>query len=127
MLHNQICLTFGIFTGSSDETIRLLDLHKRVELGALMEHSGTITSLSFHGSHLLSGSEDGQICIFQCGSWDCKKTLKGHSSAVLQVIIIIPIFMSMISLIIWTSFLEPISFLPVSSSSNRSPGPFCGT
>ena len=73
------------FSGSSDESIRLLDLHKRVELGALMQHSGTVTCLAFHGAHLLSGSDDGTICIYQCGTWECKKILKSHTAAVTQV------------------------------------------
>ena len=72
-------------SGSSDESIRLLDLHKRVELGALMQHSGTVNCLAFHGSHLLSGSDDGTICVYQCGSWECLKILKGHTAAVTQV------------------------------------------
>ena len=71
--------------GSSDETIRLLDLHKRCELGALMQHSGTVTCLAFHGQHLLSGSEDGTICVYQCGTWECQKVMKGHNAPITQV------------------------------------------
>ncbi|XP_013410594.1 p21-activated protein kinase-interacting protein 1-like [Lingula anatina] len=73
-------------TGSSDETIKLFDLDKKVELGSLMEHEGTITSLSFYeDSHLFSGSEDGKICIWKTSGWDCIKTLKGHKGPVLSV------------------------------------------
>lgn len=72
-------------SGSSDETIRLLDLHKRCELGALMQHSGTVTCLAFHGQHLLSGSEDGTICVYQCGTWECQKVMKGHNAPITQL------------------------------------------
>ncbi|XP_063676151.1 p21-activated protein kinase-interacting protein 1-like [Bolinopsis microptera] len=79
------CNNRYLATGSSDESIRLLDLHKRVELGALMQHSGTVNCLSFHGSHLLSGSDDGTICVYQCGTWECLKILKSHTAAVTQL------------------------------------------
>ena len=84
-LQNGVINRNNFPTGSSDESIRLLDLHKRVELGALMQHNGTVTCLTFQGAHLLSGSEDGTICVYQSGSWECKKTLKGHTAAVCQL------------------------------------------
>lgn len=41
--------------------------------------TGTITCLAFcNDSHMLSGSEDGTICIWECKSWECLKILKGH-------------------------------------------------
>ena len=41
--------------------------------------AGTITCLEFYGhTHLLSGSEDGSICIWGISSWDCLKVLRGH-------------------------------------------------
>ncbi|XP_066921840.1 p21-activated protein kinase-interacting protein 1-like isoform X1 [Clytia hemisphaerica] len=66
-------------TGSTDETIRLFDLKKHVEVGTLMEQTGSITSLEFCGTtHLLSGSEDGTICVWKSRSWELLKKLKGH-------------------------------------------------
>ncbi|KAI9504164.1 60s ribosome biogenesis protein mak11 [Coemansia spiralis] len=70
-------------SGSTDEIIKLYDLKKRVELGSLHEHKGSITSLCFHGhTHLLSASEDGAICIFRTKDWEPLKVLKGHTGPV---------------------------------------------
>ncbi|KAJ2849647.1 60s ribosome biogenesis protein mak11, partial [Coemansia brasiliensis] len=75
-------------SGSTDEIIRLYDLKKRVELGSLHEHKGSITALQFHGrSHLLSASEDGAICIFRTKDWEPLKVLKGHKGAVSSIAI----------------------------------------
>ncbi|KAJ1852348.1 60s ribosome biogenesis protein mak11 [Coemansia sp. RSA 2703] len=75
-------------SGSTDECIKLYDLKKRVELGTLHEHKGTITSLFFHGrSHLLSASEDGAICIFRTKDWEPLKVLRGHKGAVSSIAI----------------------------------------
>ncbi|KAJ2806904.1 Protein mak11 [Coemansia guatemalensis] len=70
-------------SGSTDEIIKVYDLKKRVELGSLHEHKGSITALQFHGgSHLLSASEDGAICIFRTKDWEPLKVLKGHKGPI---------------------------------------------
>ncbi|XP_057313866.1 p21-activated protein kinase-interacting protein 1-like [Hydractinia symbiolongicarpus] len=70
-------------SGSTDETIRLFDMKKHLELGTLVSQSGTITCIMFCGtSHMLSGSEDGTICIWKCKTWELEKTLKGHRGAI---------------------------------------------
>jgi protein MAK11 len=70
-------------TGSADETIKLFNIHKRVELGSLIHHQGSVTGLSFFGdAHMFSWSEDGTICVWQLGNWECLRTLHGHKSAV---------------------------------------------
>eukprot|EP00842_Homolaphlyctis_polyrhiza_P001521 jgi/Hompol1/236/HPOL_001870-RA len=70
-------------TGSTDEQVKLYDLRIRKEVGTLMHHSGTITSLQFFGnSHLFTASEDGTIGIVRSSDWELLKTLKGHQSAV---------------------------------------------
>lgn len=75
-------------SGSTDEVIKLYDLKKRIELGALHEHKGSITALQFHGStHLLSASEDGAICIFRTKDWEPLKVLKGHKASVTSIAI----------------------------------------
>ncbi|KAJ2822215.1 60s ribosome biogenesis protein mak11 [Coemansia furcata] len=75
-------------SGSTDEVIKLYDLKKRVELGSLHEHKGSITSLQFHGhTHLLSASEDGAICIFRTKDWEPLKVLKGHKGSVNSIAI----------------------------------------
>lgn len=73
-------------TGSSDETIRLYNLKEHRELGALMQHEGSITCLTFHNNtHMLSASEDHTICLWECRTWECLKTLKGHRGHVNSV------------------------------------------
>ncbi|KAK7944865.1 hypothetical protein WMY93_000593 [Mugilogobius chulae] len=72
-----------VVTGSKDETIQLYDLKKRVEHGALLHHDGTITCLEFYGSsHLLSGAEDGLICVWSTRKWECLKSIKAHKGYV---------------------------------------------
>jgi len=73
-------------TGSSDETIRLYSLKDHRELGALMQHEGSITCLTFYNNtHMLSASEDHTICVWECRTWECLKTLKGHRGHVNSV------------------------------------------
>ncbi|KAK6459332.1 WD40-repeat-containing domain protein [Scheffersomyces xylosifermentans] len=85
-----------LVTGSNDEHIRIYDLQKRKELGHLLSHQGTITSLEFSkeissdhpesteksGKWLLSGSEDGKIIIWRTKDWEAFSTLKGHTAKV---------------------------------------------
>ncbi|KAJ8268040.1 hypothetical protein COCON_G00132120 [Conger conger] len=72
-----------VATGSKDETIQLYDLKKRVEHGALLHHDGTISCLEFYGaSHLLSGGEDGLLCVWSTKKWECLKTIKAHKGHV---------------------------------------------
>ncbi|KAJ2160364.1 60s ribosome biogenesis protein mak11 [Coemansia sp. RSA 552] len=75
-------------SGSTDEVIKLYDLRRRVELGSLHEHKGSITALQFHGhAHLLSASEDGAICIFRTKDWEPLKVLRGHKGAINSIAI----------------------------------------
>ncbi|KAM3866260.1 p21-activated protein kinase-interacting protein 1-like [Diretmus argenteus] len=72
-----------VATGSKDETIQLYDMKKRVEHGALLHHDGTITCLEFYGSsHLLSGGEDGLMCVWSTKKWECLKSIKAHKGHV---------------------------------------------
>ncbi|OXB60169.1 hypothetical protein ASZ78_012320 [Callipepla squamata] len=72
-----------VVTGSRDETIQIYDMRKKVEHGALLQHNGTITCLEFYGtSHLLSGAEDGLICIWNTKRWECLKSIKAHKGHV---------------------------------------------
>ncbi|KAI8320711.1 WD40 repeat-like protein [Martensiomyces pterosporus] len=75
-------------SGSTDEIIKLYDIKKRVELGSLHEHKGSITALRFHGhTHLLSASDDGAICIFRTKDWEPLKVLKAHKGPVNDIAI----------------------------------------
>ncbi|KAH3675944.1 hypothetical protein WICMUC_002240 [Wickerhamomyces mucosus] len=91
-----------LVTGSNDEHIRIYDLQKRKELGNLMGHQGSITSLRFSEDHddegnsennhktgkwLLSGSDDGKIIIWRSKDWEIFGTLKGHQGKVNDIAI----------------------------------------
>eukprot|EP00124_Ichthyophonus_hoferi_P002463 Ihof_evm3s169 gene=Ihof_evmTU3s169 len=70
-------------SGSTDEHIKLYDLKKRKELGDLLHHQGAVTGLQFHGrTHLLSSSNDGNMCVWRCKDWECLKTLAGHKQSI---------------------------------------------
>ncbi|XP_051026298.1 p21-activated protein kinase-interacting protein 1 [Acomys russatus] len=72
-----------VVTGSKDETIHIYDMKKKIEHGALVHHSGTVTCLKFYGSrHLLSGAEDGLICVWDAKKWECLKSIKAHKGHV---------------------------------------------
>nr|XP_056710499.1 p21-activated protein kinase-interacting protein 1 [Euleptes europaea] len=72
-----------VVTGSRDETIQIYDMQKKVEHGALLQHNGTISCLEFYGrTHLLSGAEDGLICIWNAKKWECLKSIKAHKGHV---------------------------------------------
>nr|XP_012609034.1 p21-activated protein kinase-interacting protein 1 isoform X1 [Microcebus murinus] len=44
---------------------------------------GTITCLKFYGSrHLISGAEDGLICVWDAKKWECLKSIKAHKGHV---------------------------------------------
>ncbi|XP_004712273.1 p21-activated protein kinase-interacting protein 1 [Echinops telfairi] len=72
-----------VVTGSKDETIHIYDMKKKIEHGALVHHSGTITCLKFYGNrHLISGAEDGLICVWDAKKWECLKSIKAHKGHV---------------------------------------------
>jgi len=73
-------------SGSSDECIRLFCLRTRGEHGFLQHHNGTITCLEFFkNTHLFSGSEDGNVCVWNTRTWNCEKTLKAHEGGVTAI------------------------------------------
>ncbi|XP_034468363.1 p21-activated protein kinase-interacting protein 1-like isoform X1 [Hippoglossus hippoglossus] len=72
-----------VVTGSKDETIQLYDMKKKTEHGALLHHDGSITCLEFYGtSHLLSGGEDGLLCVWGTKKWECLKSIHAHKGQV---------------------------------------------
>ncbi|XP_074543865.1 p21-activated protein kinase-interacting protein 1-like [Halichoeres trimaculatus] len=72
-----------VVTGSKDETIQLYDMKKKIEHGALLHHDGTISCLEFYGtSHLLSGGEDGLVCVWSTRKWECLKSIQAHKGQV---------------------------------------------
>ncbi|XP_023613160.1 p21-activated protein kinase-interacting protein 1 isoform X4 [Myotis lucifugus] len=58
-------------------------MKKKIDHGALVHHNGTITCLKFHGNrHLISGAEDGLICVWDAKKWECLKSIKAHKGHV---------------------------------------------
>lgn len=77
-----------LVSGSNDEHIRIYDLQKRKELGTLLHHDGSITALEFfHDKWMLSGSDDGKICVWRVKDWEVLSELKGHSGTVNDIAI----------------------------------------
>jgi protein MAK11 len=72
-----------LVTGGTDEVIRIYDFGKRVVVGELRQHDGTVTGLNFYSSsHMLSCSDDGSICIWRTHDWTLLHILGGHKGAV---------------------------------------------
>lgn len=76
-------------TGGADDTIKIFDTNAQRDMGTLIHHTGAVTTLCFYGSvvpsypsNLLSGSEDGVVCIWDTDSWLLYKTMKGHKKGV---------------------------------------------
>ena len=75
-------------TGGADETIRVYNLRKKRDMGALHSHAGAVTCLEFFGKqHLLSGSDDGTLRIWRVSDWACLHVLGGHKSGVTSIAI----------------------------------------
>ncbi|XP_075682762.1 p21-activated protein kinase-interacting protein 1 isoform X2 [Rhinoderma darwinii] len=61
-------------------------MKKKVEHGVLLHHNGSITCLEFFGNtHLLSGAEDGLMCVWNTKKWECQQTFKAHKGHVLSL------------------------------------------
>ncbi|KAB7494381.1 p21-activated protein kinase-interacting protein 1-like, partial [Armadillidium nasatum] len=72
-----------LVTGSTDEFIKIFDLHSRKEIGSLNIHQGTINCLVYHESgFLFSASDDGIIGIIDIKNLKVRKELKGHNAPV---------------------------------------------
>ncbi|KAH7420754.1 hypothetical protein KP509_13G020800 [Ceratopteris richardii] len=74
-------------TGGEDDTIKIFDTNSNKDMGTLTHHTGSVTTLSFYGSsvypsNLLSGSEDGMICLWDTDTWLLYKSMKGHRKGV---------------------------------------------
>ncbi|GBG24015.1 p21-activated protein kinase-interacting protein 1-like [Hondaea fermentalgiana] len=72
---NRVLLAMG----GTAEAVHTYDLAGQRELVQLEEHENTITALCFVGnSFLLSGGEDGKLCVWDCKDWALMTVLKGH-------------------------------------------------
>jgi len=77
-----------VVSGSTDESLKLFDIGKNLELGSLSRHRGPISCLSFHSnSHLISASEDGSIIIWDSNNWEPLYELSGHKTGIVSIAI----------------------------------------
>ncbi|CAI5509872.1 unnamed protein product [Closterium sp. Naga37s-1] len=92
-------------SGGADDSVRVYDLRARTDMGALLHHtaavsclavsaavsclavSAAVSCLALHGSgsrptHLLAGSEDRTISLWEVATWRHLSSLKGHKAPV---------------------------------------------
>ena len=76
-------------TGGTDEVIHLFDTFQLREKGGLSCHSSSITALALAGSVLLSGSQDGTICVSENkgSEWNTRLTINAHKDSVSSIAI----------------------------------------
>jgi len=75
-------------TGSTDNTMGVYNLRRRRAHGCLTQEGGggAVNALAFHGkTHLLSGGDDGDVCIWRTADWECLLRMKGHRQAIESV------------------------------------------
>ncbi|CAI5510619.1 unnamed protein product [Closterium sp. Naga37s-1] len=83
-------------SGGADDSVRVYDLRACTDMGALLHHtaavsclavSAAVSCLALHGSgsrptHLLAGSEDRTISLWEVATWRHLSSLKGHKAPV---------------------------------------------
>jgi protein MAK11 len=74
-------------TGGTDEVIHLFDTTLLREKGGLSCHTSSVTALALTGSALISGSQDGTICVneYKGHEWHTRLTINGHKEAVSSI------------------------------------------
>ncbi|KAJ4807948.1 p21-activated protein kinase-interacting protein 1-like protein [Rhynchospora pubera] len=73
-------------SGGADDAVHIYHLPSSSDAGSLVDHSAAVTSLSFFCSpsapsiprNLISGSDDGVVCIFDADPFVLLKTVKAH-------------------------------------------------
>eukprot|EP00927_Polykrikos_kofoidii_P036881 TRINITY_DN31097_c0_g2_i1.p1 TRINITY_DN31097_c0_g2~~TRINITY_DN31097_c0_g2_i1.p1 ORF type:complete len:457 (+),score=108.43 TRINITY_DN31097_c0_g2_i1:90-1460(+) len=81
------CSRLGrLASGGTDHSVRLFDLGRSVELGELQEHQDSLTCVEFWGiTTLVTGSEDGQVCIWRSSDWELLLKFRAHKVAVVSL------------------------------------------
>lgn len=78
-----------LVTGGADEVVRIYDVSRRVEIGTLLHHDGTVGTLKFAhdcGKNLLfSAGADAAICVWRVADWQLMRRLTGHQASVTDV------------------------------------------
>ncbi|KAM3966119.1 p21-activated protein kinase-interacting protein 1-like [Aphomia sociella] len=80
-------------SGGTDDKVVVIDLKTRKEHTVLMNHDGTISAVAFtnSGTHLLTGSDDGNIIVTRTGNWQIEKIWKkAHGGQPITAIAIHP-------------------------------------
>jgi len=87
------CSSKYMVSCSTDETIEVYNMIRRCHVHTILQHSGTVTSLTFtpDESHLISTSDDGSIAVFETGSWKLKKLWdKAHKGSAVSFLAVHP-------------------------------------
>ncbi|KAL4122572.1 hypothetical protein QTP88_014878 [Uroleucon formosanum] len=87
------CSSKYMVSSSTDETIEVYNMVRRCHVHTILQHSGTVTSLSFtpDESHLISTSDDGSIAMFETGTWKLKKLWdKAHKGSAVSFLAVHP-------------------------------------
>ncbi|CAJ0947927.1 unnamed protein product, partial [Mesorhabditis belari] len=67
-----------IFSGSSDQTVRVWCGQTGAQLHVLQGHTDTVTCMSLQGTTLVSGSDDGTLRVWDIVDGKCLHILTGH-------------------------------------------------
>jgi len=69
-------------SGGTDHDIRLFDIGRGVEMGELQEHTDTVVCVECWGlTSLITGGEDGQVCVWRCGDWELLLKFRAHKAS----------------------------------------------
>ncbi|CAM8987983.1 unnamed protein product [Rhodiola kirilowii] len=76
-------------SSSADDSVKIYDLSSATEIGSLIDHSATVTALSFYTHanlsfprNLISAAADGSICIYDSDPFVLLQTLIVHKSGI---------------------------------------------
>ncbi|CAM8994770.1 unnamed protein product [Rhodiola kirilowii] len=76
-------------SSSADDSVKIYDLSSATEIGSLIDHSATVTALSFYTPanlsfprNLISAAADGSICIYDSDPFVLLQTLIVHKSGI---------------------------------------------
>jgi len=70
-------------SGSTDHAVQMFDLAKGTEIGELREHDDAVTCIEFwQSANLVTGGEDGQICLWRCSDWELLLKYQAHKVGV---------------------------------------------
>uniref|UniRef100_A0A7N0RDW0 P21-activated protein kinase-interacting protein 1-like n=1 Tax=Kalanchoe fedtschenkoi TaxID=63787 RepID=A0A7N0RDW0_KALFE len=76
-------------SSSADDSVKIYDLSSATEIGSLIDHSATVTALSFYTPanlsfprNLISAAADGSICIYDSDPFVLLQTLTVHKGGI---------------------------------------------